>query len=330
MDNARRRALRRLGWGMAGVAGMQIALPGRATPTYPSRAVRLIMPYAAGGTGDVVARLIAEGLAKTWQRPVLVDNKPGAGGMIGADLVAKSEPDGYTLLMALTGLVQAPSLYGKAAYNPVRDFAPISELATSHLALVVQQDFPARNAKEFAEHVARQGQPLPYGTYGLGSSGHLQMEIFARATGISLVHVPYKGEGPLVNDLLGRQIPAGVVGAVTARQYAQAGKLRPLAVAGGSRSPLLPDVPTFRESGYAGLERQGWIGLFAPASTPRDVVDKISRDVNRVIVSDALRARLVDMGIIVKGSTPSAFADVVRAEQEYWADAIRAANIRLE
>lgn len=331
MEISRRRAMRHLGLGLAGasLAGLGV---GRALAQqdFPARPVRMVMPYAAGGTGDVVARAIAERLSRTWGKPVVVDNRPGAGGMIGADAVARSEPDGYTLLMALTGLVQAPSLYRKAAFNPVTDFAPISELATSHIALVVQPSLNIKSLRELIAHFGRQDRPLPYGSYGLGSSGHLQMEIFGRVAKLPLVHVPYKGEGPLVNDLLGGQVPAGVVGAATARTHSAAGKLRVLAVAGSDRSPLLPDTPTFRQEGFAGLERQGWIGLLAPAGTPRPLVEKISADVNRVLESADLRARMTDIGVLLKGSSPTAFAGVVKAEQVYWADAIRAADIHLD
>ncbi|WP_354682411.1 tripartite tricarboxylate transporter substrate-binding protein [Cupriavidus necator] len=180
------------------------------------------------------------------------------------------------------------------------------------------------------EYIHKLGKPLPYGSYGLGSSGHLQMEIFGRNARVALTHVPYKGEGPLLNDLLGGQLPAGIVAAVSARQHARTGKLRAIAVAGQGRSPLLPDVPTFLEAGVPGLGRQGWLGLFAPAATPRAVIDKVSADVNRVLASPELRARMVQLGILVKGSSPAAFADVVKAEQTYWAEALRASNIRLD
>lgn len=331
MEQGRRRVLQQMSLGVAGAALAGTGLVAWAQGgEFPTRTVRIVMPYAAGGTGDVVARTIADGLAKAWGKAVVVDNRPGAGGMIGADMVARAEPDGYTLLFALTGLVQAQILYSKASYNAVRDFAPISELATAHLALVVQPDLPVANARQLADYIQKLGKPLPYGTYGLGSSGHLQMEIFGRNARVPLTHVPYKGEGPLLNDLLGGQLPAGMVAAVSARQHARSGKFKVIAVAGQGRSPLLPDVPTFQEAGVTGLERQGWIGLFAPAATPRAIVDKVSADVNRVLTNADLRARMVDLGIVLKGSSPAAFADVVKVEQAYWAEAIRASNIRLD
>lgn len=333
MQQQRRKVLQQLGLGLAGAALGGVGLNARAQASvagYPTRPVRVVYPYQAGGTGDVVARQIAEGLAKAWGKPVIVDNRPGAGGMIGADMVAKAEPDGHTLLLTLTGMVQAPSLYSKATYNPVRDFAPISELGTSNLALVVQPSLGVSSVKQLVEYIGKQGKPLAYGSYGLGSSGHLYMEIFARNTKVALTHVPYKGEAPLINDLLGGQLPAGMIAAVSARQHAAAGKLRVLAVAGAARSPLLPDAPTFAEAGVRGLERQGWVGMFAPAATPRAIVEKVSADVNRTLANPDFRARMVDLGIVLKGSTPAAFADVVKAEQIYWAEAIRASDIRLD
>ncbi|MGN5478289.1 Bug family tripartite tricarboxylate transporter substrate binding protein [Cupriavidus basilensis] len=333
MQQQRRRVLQQLGLGLAGAAFGGIGLNARAQASaggYPSRAVRVVYPYQAGGTGDVVARQIAEGLAKAWGKPVIVDNRPGAGGMIGADMVAKAEPDGHTLLLTLTGMVQAPSLYSKAPYNPVRDFAPISELATSNLALAVQPTLGVTTLKQLIDYIGKQGKPLAYGSYGLGSSGHLQMEIFGRNAKVALTHVPYKGEAPMISDLLGGQLPAGMIAAVSARQHAAAGKLRVLAVAGAARSPLLPDVPTFAEAGVRGLERQGWIGMFAPAATPSAIVEKVSADVNRTLTNPDFRTRMVDLGIVLKGSTPSAFAEVVKSEQAYWAEAIRASDIRLD
>jgi tripartite-type tricarboxylate transporter receptor subunit TctC len=333
MQQQRRKVLQQLGLGLAGAALGGVGLGARAQAAaagYPSRAVRVVYPYQAGGTGDVVARQIAESLARAWGKPVIVDNRPGAGGMIGADMVAKAEPDGHTLLLTLTGMVQAPSLYSKATYNPVRDFAPVSELGTSNLALVVQPSLGVSSVKQLIDYIGKQGKPLAYGSYGLGSSGHLYMEIFARNAKIALTHVPYKGEAPLINDLLGGQLPAGMIAAVSARQHAAAGKLRVLAVAGAARSPLVPDVPTFAEAGVRGLERQGWVGMFAPAATPRAIVEKVSADVNRTLANPDFRARMVDLGIVLKGSTPAAFAEVVKAEQAYWAEAIRASDIRLD
>ncbi|MGY2488996.1 Bug family tripartite tricarboxylate transporter substrate binding protein [Cupriavidus sp. CP313] len=306
--------------------GMRGAL-GQSAAGYPARPVRIVYPFSAGGSGDVVIRIIADGLGKAWGRPVLVDNRPGAGGMLGADIVAKSAPDGYTLLCTLTNLVQAPALFGKAPYDASRDFVPVAELATSTLVLVVQASVGIRDIKGLLAYIAAQGNPFPYGTYAVGGTGHLLMESFARNTRASLVHVPYKGEAPLLNDLLGGQVPAGIISPGNARQHA--GKLRAIAVTGTRRTAFLPEVPTFQEAGVAGLERRGWMGLFAPAGIPAEIVRKIEADVNRVM-TDSARARVRETGLELTGSTTAAFAATYRDDLKYWTELIAASGIRLD
>ncbi|MGO4155275.1 Bug family tripartite tricarboxylate transporter substrate binding protein [Cupriavidus sp. YAF13] len=332
MQQARRRVLRLLAEGTAAatLTGVNIGTAAAQPSAFPKRVVRLVWPYSAGGTGDQFARGLAEVLASTWGKAVIVDNRPGAGGMIAADMVAKAEPDGHTLLMALTSVVQTPLLYGKPPYNPVRDLAAVSELATIHQTLVVHPDLPVTSMKGLAEYAQKLGKPLPYGTVGLGSSSHLQMEVFGRNAKAALMHVPYKGEAPLMTDLLGGQVPVGLVAAVTARQHVRTGKLRPLAVGGAGRSPLLPDVPTFQEAGFSGMDRTGWFGMFAPAATPPSLVQRISADTNKALENPALRTRMLEAGILVKGSTPAAFSQVVQRDQVYWGELIRSADVRLD
>lgn len=297
---------------------------------FPRHVVRLVWPYSAGGTGDQFIRPLAEILSKTWGKSVIVDNRPGAGGMIGAESVIKAEPDGHTLLGSLTGVVQTPLLYGKEPYDPVNDLAAISELATIHQALVVSSDLPVNNMKELAEYAIKLGAPLPYGTVGLGSSSHLQMEVFGRNAKVPLMHVPYKGEAPLMTELLGGHIQVGLVAAITALQQVPTGKLRALAVGGTVRSPLLPDTPTFLESGFSGMERTGWFGMFAPPGTDAALVGKISADVNKALQDTVLRARMLEIGIVLKGTTPSAFAEVVKQDQVYWRELVQATGVRLD
>ncbi len=299
----------------------------RAADAWPNRPVRIVYPYPPGGTGDAILRPIGTALSSLWGQPVVVDNRPGAGGMIGAESVAKAAPDGYTLLFALTGLIQMPVLYGKAPFDPIRDFTPICEIGTSHWALVAQPELPVSDVAGFLAYAARQPRPLPYGTYSIGSSAHLQMEALARQTKAPLVHVPYKGEAPLVQDLLGQQIPTGTVAAVTARRHA--GKLRAIAVAGATRAPLLPDVPTFAESGHAGLERQGFAGFLAPAGTPAEIVEKVAADVGTAIADPAFRTRMNDLGFILRNTPTSAFAEFLRLEQQYWIQVTRDTGVRL-
>ncbi|GAB2585490.1 tripartite tricarboxylate transporter substrate binding protein [Ramlibacter solisilvae] len=314
----------------AGLLGSLGAATAWAQAAFPSRPVRVVVPFPAGGSADVIARGVSERLAKAWGQPVVVDNRPGAAGMIGADAVAKAPADGHTLLMTTTTLMQAPSLYGKAPYDPIRDLTAISELATTHLVLAAGPELPIQHVKDLPAHVARLGKALPYGTFGQGSSGHVQMEIFARAAKVPLVHVAYKGENPLVTDLLGGHVPLGTISAGSVLQHSRTGKVRPLAVAGASRSPLLPNVPTFEEAGFAGLERHGWLGLFAPAGSPAPLLERISADVNRALADPAVREHMIALGIALKGSTPLAFAEVVKADQAYWAKAIRDTGIKLD
>ncbi len=330
MERSRRVALRRIGTWMA--AGAAIAetglLPARASTDWPTKPVRVVYSYPPGGTGEVAVRMITAGLAKIWGQSVVVENRPGAGGMIGTEAVAKAPPDGHTLLFALTGLVQMPALYGKAPFDPIRDFAPVVEIGTAQWVLVAQPDLPVRNLGELLEYVARLGKPQPYGTYALGSAPHIQIEVLARKLRLQMTHVPYKGEAPLLQDLLGGQVPIGAVAATTAQKYTD--RLRPIAVAGAARSPLLPDLPTFAEAGHRGMERQGFVGVLAPAGTPQATVEKISADLNRVLFDPAVQPRLAEMGFILKGGTPSAFAETVRTESAYWQEVVRETGIKLE
>jgi len=329
MKTDRRRSLKRLAAGaLAGSWGLPLS--GAWAQAWPTRPVRVVVPYSAGGLTDVVARALCEVLARQWGQPVVVDNRPGAGGVLGADAVAKAAPDGHTLLLTLTGLVQTPSLYAKVPFDPLRDFAPVSELATTHIVLVAQPTLPYSDLKGLVQHVRADGKPLLYGSFGQGSSGHLSMEVFGRASKLPMQHVPYKGEAPLVTELLGGQVPVGIVSATTARQHARSGKLRPLAVTGTTRSPLLPDVPTFQQAGFAGMERTGWFGLLAPAATPRPALEKLSADANTALARPELRERMAEIGVVLKGSSPASFGALLKDEQAYWAEVIRVAGVRLD
>ncbi len=333
MHEGRRRVLKQLGGGLAaGTLGSMVGTSAFAqADDFPARVVRLVYPYSPGGTGDLAVRGVAEGLAKLWGKAVVVDNKPGAGGMIGVDTVAKAAPDGHTLLLGLTGVVQAPLLYSnKPLYDPVRDLAAITEVGTIAQCLVVHPSLPVNDVKGLVAYARNLGKPLPYGTVGLGSSSHLQMEVVAKDLGIEVLHVPYKGESPLMTDLLGNQIQVGLVSALTASKYAATGKVRPLAVGGTSRSPLLAQVPTMSEAGSRAMERAGWFGLFAPAGTPHPVVDKIASSASTVLGDAAFRQRMLEVGITPRSSNPADFTSRVKREQVYWGELIRSANIRLD
>jgi tripartite-type tricarboxylate transporter receptor subunit TctC len=332
---ARRRALRRLGAGLLAwsgfAAGMLGASMAHAQADFPARTVRMVVPFPAGGATDVLARALAEGLGKQWKRPVVVENRPGASGMLGAEVVARAEADGYTALLTITPLVQAPSLYARAPYDPVKDFAAVSELGTTNLVFAVNTNaVPATSLKDFIALVRARPKQFSYGSFGAGSSGHLYGEVFNEAARIDMLHVSYKGEAPELNDLLGGQVPAAVISVMGAKPHVATGRLRALAVTGTARAPQLPDVPTFREAGIEGMDAMGWFGLLLPAATPRPIVEKFSADVNRVLAQPDVRKRMNELGVILTGSTPDAFAQTIQADYVRWGKVIRTRNIRLD
>ncbi len=327
MQADRRNAMLRLGALALASLGAGNA---RAQAGFPSRTVRIVVPYPAGGATDVLARAIADALGKVWQRAIVVENRPGASGMIGADAVARADPDGHTALLTITTLVQAPSLYARPPLDPVRDLAAVTELGTTNLVFAVHNSVLATTLTAFIALVRSKPRQFSYGSYGTGSSAHLYGEIFNEAAGLDMTHVSYKGEAPELNDLLGGQVPAAIISVMGAKPHVASGRLRALAVTGPARSPQLPDVPTFREAGIGGMDAMGWFGLLLPAATPRAIVDKYAADVNRVLAAPAVRQRMNDMGVVLTGSTPDAFAQTLRADYARWGKVIRTRNIRLE
>ncbi|MEM5278136.1 tripartite tricarboxylate transporter substrate binding protein [Cupriavidus taiwanensis] len=330
MQADRRKALHWLGAGSLAAAASTLGIgPARAQQSWPGRPVRLVVPYPPGGATDVLARALGDPLGKLWQRPVIVENRPGVGGMIGADVVAKSQPDGYTLLLGLPSLVQTPYMVAKPPFDPLRDLTAIGQLCTSSLVLTASAAMP-RTLPQLVALAKSQPDKLSYGTYGIGTGAHLYMQVFLKNAGAQLVHVPYKGEAPIATDLIGGQISLGTLSPMTVRQHARTGKLQPLAVTGNTRAPMLPDVPTFQELGYKGLDGPAWLGLFTTAGTPQAIVDKIAADVETVMAAPDIRQRLGDLGLIVKTTQPAAFAAATRADQAYWVSVIKEHNIRLD
>lgn len=331
MDPIRRRLTRQIGAGLAGscLAGISPGLLAQTTSLWPTRTVKVIYPYAPGGSGDVLLRSVTDSLPKQWNSPVVPDYRAGAGGLIGAEAVARAEPDGYTLLMAISALVLSPQMLAKPSFHPLRDLAPVTLMGRIEAVLAVHTSLPVKDLNGFIEYINRLGTPFPFGSVGLGSNGHLGMEIFGRMAKIGLTHVAYRGEGPLLQDLVAGQVSAGIITAANARKHAEVGKLRILATVGQSRAALAPDVPTFAEAGFPGLDRTTWAGIFAPANTPKTIVDKINASVNQVLADNDLRARMLDtFGWAVKGSTPGEFSEIVRSDYDYWGEAIRASNLR--
>jgi tripartite-type tricarboxylate transporter receptor subunit TctC len=298
---------------------------------YPAKPVHLIVPFAAGGGNDNVARLLGKRLADGLGQPVVVDNRPGAGGVVGAELAAKSPADGYTLFLGGVGSHAInPNLIDKLPYDPIRDFAPVALLAQAPLVLVVHPSVPARSLAELVAYARKNPGKLNFASNGNGSSSQLAAVMFASMAGIEMVHVPYKGLSPALADLLSGQVQLMFSSVVAILPHIKAGKLRGLAVTGAKRLALLPEAPTIAESGFPGYEASSWYGILAPAGTPREIVTKLNAELARALEQPEVRASLLAEGAEPIGGSPEAFAAHIRAEKERLGKAIRDAKIRLE
>ena len=293
-----------------------------AAQAWPGKPIRLIVPFAAGGTTDVVARMIGQKLGETWGQSVVIENRTGAGGNLGADAVAKAPNDGYTLLMASGSITINPHMYNRLPFDTQKDFAPITTVATGPMLGVVNPAGAADSIKALIALAKAKPGSLNFGSAGVGSQVHMAGESLAAAAGIDIVHVPYKGEALGYNDLVAGQIQLMVGNIAGAATFVNVGKLRALAVTGRERSKMLPDVPTVAESGLPGFDNSGWFGLLAPAGTPRDVIDRIQRDTARALDSTEMRARLFVQGMTPVGNTPEEFARAIAAETARWAKVV--------
>ena len=306
------------------------AASAQSAAAYPSKAVRIVVPYPAGGGTDTIARIVAGKLNEAWGQPMVVENRAGAAGVIGNDAVAKAAPDGYTLLVGITTLVQAPHLGQKLPYDVFKDFTPISQLALSADLFVVPASSPVNSLKEFVELArARQGK-VTCGSYGQGTSSHVHCEMLSSQAKLGLVHVPFKGGAPLLTDLIGGQLDSGFVDVTSARAHVKSGKLKILAITGERRFKALPNVPTFTELGYKDFEPYGWFGALAPAGVPADIAAKLGAEIAKIIHLPEVQSRLEDMGLQAVGSTPAEFAATIRRDHPVWGKVIRDANIRLD
>ena len=298
---------------------------------YPNKPIRLIVPFTPGGSTDILARSIGQELSKAWGQAVIVENVPGAGGSIGADRVAKAAGDGYTLLMGHIGtLAVNPSLYPKLPYNPVTDFAPVAWVARVPNVLVVHPSVPAKTVQELvALGKSRPGQ-LNYGSGGNGSAANLATEYFKMQTGASFLHIPYRGTGPAVSDLLGAQIQLLFTGAPAVLAQIKSGQLRALAVSSPKRIDALPNIPTVAESGYKGFEADQWYGVVAPAATPPDIVRKLNTQINLALSSVELKTRLNNEGAIATPSTPEVFGQLIASELARWKPVISSGRVKVD
>ncbi|MEA2917297.1 MAG: hypothetical protein QOJ15_9378 [Bradyrhizobium sp.] len=299
---------------------------------YPNRPVRLVVPFPAGGPADALGRVLADQWSKMWGQPVIIENRGGAGGNLGAELVARSAPDGYTLLLNASSHVINASLYDKLPYDPIKDFTPVSEVASYMLVLVVHPSIPAASVPEFVAFArAKQGDKeagLTVANAGLGTPTHLAAVLFAQAADVNLIHIPYRGAAPASSDLIAGQVPAMFNNPVNAVPQVRSNNLRALAVTGSKRLSLLPDVPTVAESGYPGFETRTWYGLFGPAGLSADIVRKLHADLEKALQVPEIANNLMAQGWDITASPPDRFSVVLQAEFDRWSAVVKRANIK--
>ena len=310
-----------LGWALLA------ALPVHGQP-YPNRSIKIIVPYAAGGAVDIVARTVGQPLAEALRQPVIVDNRPGASANIGMGIAATARPDGYALLMASNGIATNRALFPNLSFDPLRDFTPIAKIGYAPLVIVVPASSPVKSLQDLIARARAEPGKLSYASAGNGSSGHLAGELLKATAGIDVLHVPYKGGAPAITDLLGERITFMPINPVEVLAYVRAGRLRALAVASNQRFPLLPDVPTVAEAGLAGYEASVWWGLVVAAGTPAEVIRRLNAETNKVLAMSAIANKLGELGIVVTPGTPDQFAAFIQAQTELWSRLVKSAGIK--
>lgn len=317
--------------GMAAALGMTILVgPAAQAQDYPTKPIRFIVPQPPGGPTDTVARIVAQKLSEKWGQPVLVENRPGSGSNIGTDLVAKSAPDGYTLVVATVQHIVNQFIYNTLPFDPVKDFVPVTLISKASIVLVTNPELPVKNLQDLLALAKQRPGKLPWAFAGNGSTGHMSLELLQTATSIDVIKVPYKGTQPALTDLLGGQVQVMFDGVVTSLPHIRAGKLRPLAVASLNRSKLLPDVPTVAEQGFPGFEAVGLASLLAPAGTPQRILLKIQSEVAAIVRSPEVESKMTAMGLEVVASTPAEFTDYIRQETAKFGPLVKKANIKPE
>lgn len=306
------------------------AAPAADAQSYPTKPIRLVVPTGAGGINDIVSRLIGQKLTESWGQQVVVDNRPGAGGIIGSEIVAKAPPDGYTLLMAFSSHPVNPALYAKLPYDSIADFEPVVKVTTVTLVLVVNPSVPAKSVKELIALAKAQPGKLNYGTVGTGSLGHLGAVVFAKMAGVDIVQVPYKGAPQVNAALLSGEVSMFFDAPVTALPFIKAGKVRALAVSSPTRSAVMPEIPTMAEAGLPGYDVVGWLGILAPAKTPKAIVDKLNAEVVKILKMPDVRERLAAQAVEIVGSTPEQFATSIKSDIDKFTKIARDAGMKAE
>jgi tripartite-type tricarboxylate transporter receptor subunit TctC len=298
---------------------------------YPSKPIRFVVPFTPGGSNDVLARVIGEKLSQAWKQPVVVENKPGAAGNIGAELVARSAPDGYTFLIAANNILAInPTLYNQLPFDPLKDFAPVTLIGTVPVLLVVNSSLPVKSVAELIELAKSSPDGLTYASSGSGSPQHLSSELFKSMSGVKLLHVPYKGAAPAVTDLIGGQVQMLLGPINSVLPHVKSGKLRALGVASTKRLPYLGNVPTIDEAGLPGYESDIWIALVAPAKTPNEIIDKVQSEIGAILTQPDVREKLAAQGIEPAGSSPESLSALISKDLTRWSKVIKESGARPE
>jgi tripartite-type tricarboxylate transporter receptor subunit TctC len=304
--------------------------PAANAQSYPARAITMIVPFPAGGSADTLARLLGARLSEKFGQSVVVDNKPGVGGNIGTDLVAKAAPDGYTLLLTPSSIAIAPHLYKKLTYDPIKDFAPVTLIGNIPMAVVVTPKFPAKSIRELIAMAKEKPGTIDYASAGNGTTNHLAVEQFKQITGIDLVHVPYRGNPLAVLDVIGGRVPVFFDFVLTALPHIRDGKVRALATTGLKRSEVLPDVPTVDESGVPGFEAGTWFGIYAPAKTPKEIIDKLNAETLVALADPAIQAKLKGLGVDIIAKGPAELGELTKADLAKWGPIVKKAGVKLD
>jgi tripartite-type tricarboxylate transporter receptor subunit TctC len=299
---------------------------------YPEKSIRLVVPFATGGTSEIIARSVAASLTNSLGQSVYVDNKPGGAGNIAMEEIKRATPDGYTLMLGHVGtLAVNPALFGKKLpYDPNKDFAPVTLVAKVPNVIAVSEKSPYKTLADLVTDAKKNPGKINYGSAGNGSAGHLAMEYFSSEAGIDLVHVPYKGSGPMLTDLIGGQIQATFNGLPSLMGQIKGGALRPLAVGSADRSKVVPNVPTLSELGYKGFETSQWYGIIVPAGTPQPIIDRLQKEIAKALQSKEESKRMLDDGAVLIGDTPAQFSAFIKTEQNRWAKVIEKAKITID